>query len=147
MQLNRSSPWITYISEMSKFLSHFSTVTGIYNEITGCYLYFAENTVATIRNSKFIKGKSAYGGAIAIYSGASLVVDSQCIFFQNEANVAGGDIYAQNFRSLEVKNSLFSSSTSSIRVTSSIHKAYIHNNNFSGYSDSGILISATACEL
>lgn len=68
-------------------------------------MYISEESNATIRNSIFRGGRAVSGGAIALQSGSSLSISSNCTFYKNDASVSGSDIYANRFKSLSIRDS------------------------------------------
>lgn len=64
--------------------------------MSGSFIYISEESVVTITENQFTGGRGHTGGAIEVQGSSELRV-RRSVFFRNEADYLGGDIYGSGF--------------------------------------------------
>jgi predicted outer membrane repeat protein len=69
----------------------------------GAFLFIILDVQIIIRNTKFVSGLAKYGGAIYVSGQSEITLDS-CQLIKNKADLYGGAIFANGFKSIKVIN-------------------------------------------
>ena len=69
----------------------------------GAFIFIILDVQISIRNTKFTNGLAKYGGAIYVSGQSEIILDS-CQLMKNYADLYGGAIFANGFKSIKVIN-------------------------------------------